>query len=85
MGDGLQKEVVVYKDEKPGRVKSDREDREKFRAKLERCIDLFDTKSHTIKIANISSGAVNKDTSVNKENYFSLGCQQLTTFVDDLP
>lgn len=54
MGDGIQKEVTVHKDGKPGCVKSDREDREKIIAKLKRCIDPFDTKSHPIEIINIS-------------------------------
>ena len=82
MHGGIQKEVTVHKEEKPGRVKSDRK---KVRAKLERCIDSFDIKSHPTEIVNISSGAVNKDPSVNVENYLPLGCQKLTIFIDVLP
>ena len=73
---------VEHKEEKPGRIKSDRADREKLRAELSNCVD---SNSHPREIVNISTGSINKDTSVNVENAVSIGYQQLKSFINELP
>ena len=61
------KDITVHKEEKPGRLKSDANDRENLRVKFEQCIDPLDGKSHPNEIVNISTGALNKDPTVNVE------------------
>ena len=73
---------VEHKEEKPGRIKSDRADREKLRAELSNCVD---SNSHPREIVNISTRSINKDTSVNVENAVSIGYQQLKSFINELP
>ena len=85
MHGGIQTKVTVHKEEKPAHVKSDRAGCKNLHAKLERCIDPLVTRSDPTEMANISSGAVNKDPSVNCENSSFFGCQQLTMFIDVLP
>lgn len=85
MHGGIQTKVTVHKEEKPGHVKSDRAGCKNRHAKLERCIDPLVSRSDPTDMANISSGAVNKDPLVNCENSQLFGCQQLTMFIDVLP
>ena len=78
-------DVTVHKEEKPGRLKSDASDREKLRVKFEQCIDPLDAQSHPNEIVNISTGAINKDPTVNVENAVAIGLHQLSSFINKLP
>ena len=78
-------DVTVHKEEKPGRLKSDANDREKLRVKFEQCIDPLDAKSHPSELVNISTGAINKDPTVNVENAVAIGVHQLSSFINELP
>ena len=51
-------EVTIHKEEKPSRIRSDAEDRDKIRSKLQSCIDPLDPKEHADRVVNIVTGRI---------------------------
>ena len=48
-----EKEVMIYKEEIPARIKSDAQDRRNILHKLQSCIDLMDPTNHPDELVNI--------------------------------
>ena len=73
-----------HKEETKGRLKSDAEDRNKIRIKLNSCIDPLNPDGHPLELINIVSGKI-ADSKVNVENAVEIGKNIQSEFVKSLP
>lgn len=77
-------EVTTHKEENPSRIRSDAQDRENIKKKLEACIDPFDTADHEKSIVNIVTGRIATD-KVNVHDAVAIGKKQMTKYTATWP
>ena len=79
-----EKEVMIHKEERPARIKSDAQDKQNILHKLQSCIDPMDPTNHPDELVNIVTGRVAPGT-VNAGLSVQIGTAQLREFEESLP
>ena len=78
------REATTHKEEMPGRIASDANDRGNIQQKLEMCIDPLKNDNHPDGIVNIVTGRIVPD-AVNVDNYVAMGKEQMKQFETGWP
>ena len=77
-------EVTIHKEEKPSRIRSDAEDRDKIRRKLQSCIDPLDPNEHADRVVNIVTGRIGPE-KVNASRAVDIGRAQMHSYEESWP
>ena len=78
------REATTHKEEIPGRIASDANDRGNTQQKLEMCIDPLNSDNHPDGIVNIVTGRIAPD-AVNVDNSVAMGKEQMKQFETGWP
>ena len=79
------REATTHKEEMPGRIASDANDRGNIQQKLEMCIDPLNSDNHIDGIVNIVTGRIAPDAVINVDNSVAIGKEQMKQFETGWP
>ena len=77
-------DATTHKDEKPSRIRSAEEDRERIREQLQSCIDPLDPADHPDRVINIVTGRIGPE-KVNARNAVEIGRTQMRSYEESWP